>query len=53
MAGILQSEAYLRSSRWTSNGERPRESDYAMAKLKPLSPLNWQRVSASPRDTSI
>lgn len=38
MAGILHSEAYLRSSRWTSGGERPSESDYATAILKPLSP---------------
>jgi hypothetical protein len=38
MAEILHSEAYFRSSRWTSTAERPRDSDYATAILKPLTP---------------
>jgi hypothetical protein len=38
MAGILHSDAYSRSSRWTDNGERPSESTYATAILKPLTP---------------
>jgi hypothetical protein len=36
MAGILHSDAYLRSTRWTSQGERPKDSDYATAVMKPL-----------------
>jgi hypothetical protein len=38
MSGILHSDAYLRSTRWTSGGERPKESDYAAAIMKPLTP---------------
>jgi enoyl-CoA hydratase/carnithine racemase len=38
MAGILHSEAYLRSSRWTGTGTRPADSTYAVATLKPLTP---------------
>jgi hypothetical protein len=38
MAGILHSDAYLRSSRWMGTGERPKESDYATAIMKPLTP---------------
>ena len=38
MAGILHSETYLRSSRWDGGGDRPRDSDYATAILKPLTP---------------
>ena len=38
MAGILHSEAYSRSSRWTSTAQRPQDSDYATAILKPLTP---------------
>jgi hypothetical protein len=38
MAGILHSEAYLRSSRWMGTGTRPADSTYAVATLKPLSP---------------
>ncbi len=38
MGGILHSEAYLRSSRWTGSGSRPADKTYAVAALKPLSP---------------
>lgn len=38
MSAILHSDAYLRSSRWTSASERPRDADYAVAILKPLTP---------------
>lgn len=38
MSGILHSDAYLRSTRWTASGDRPRDSDYASAILKPLTP---------------
>jgi hypothetical protein len=38
MAGILHSDAYLRSSRWTGEGEQPSDHDYAAAILKPLTP---------------
>ncbi len=36
MAGILHSEAYLRSSQWHGDGQRPSDQDYAVANLKPL-----------------
>ena len=36
MSGILHSDAYLRSTRWTGNGERPADRTYATAILKPL-----------------
>ena len=38
MAGILHSEAYLRSSRWTGSTPRPADRTYAAGALKPLSP---------------
>ena len=38
LGGILHSEAYLRSSRWTGAGPRPADRTYAVAALKPLSP---------------
>lgn len=38
MGGILHSEAYLRSSRWTGTSPRPADNTYAVASLKPLSP---------------
>lgn len=38
MSGILHSDTYLRSTRWTTRGDRPRHSDYATAILKPLTP---------------
>ena len=38
MSGILHSDAYLRSTRWTATGDRPKDSDYATAILKPLTP---------------
>jgi hypothetical protein len=38
MNGILHSDVYLRSTRWTTGGERPKESDYATAIMKPLTP---------------
>jgi hypothetical protein len=38
MAGILHSDAYLRSSRWAGDGERPPNRQYATALMKPLSP---------------
>lgn len=38
MAAIFHSEAYLRSSRWSEAGERPRATEYAVGLLKPLSP---------------
>lgn len=38
MGGILHSEAYLRSSRWTGSGPRPADKTYAVGALKPLSP---------------
>lgn len=37
LAGILHSEAYLRSSRWTGADPRPPANRYATAALKPLS----------------
>jgi hypothetical protein len=37
MGGILHSEAYLRSSRWTGSA-RPADKTYAVGALKPLSP---------------
>jgi hypothetical protein len=36
--GILHSDAYLRSSRWTGTTPRPADTTYAVAALKPLSP---------------
>jgi hypothetical protein len=36
MAGILQSDAYLRSTRWTGAGSRPADNVYAAAIMKPL-----------------
>ena len=38
IAGILQSQAYRRSTRWTSDVERPADSLYATAILRPLAP---------------
>lgn len=38
LAGILHSEAYLRSSRWAGADPRPPANRYATAALKPLSP---------------
>lgn len=38
MAGILHSDAYLRSSKWTGPGARPEPKRYAVAAIKPLSP---------------
>ncbi|MCA9222243.1 MAG: DUF1549 domain-containing protein [Planctomycetales bacterium] len=38
MAGILHSEAYLRATRWTAGGQRPPDTDYATAIMKPLTP---------------
>lgn len=38
MAGILHSDAYARSTRWTSPGDRPKDAEYATAVLKPLTP---------------
>lgn len=38
MSGILHSDAYARSSRWTSSVDRPKDQDYAVAILKPLTP---------------
>ncbi len=38
MAGILHSDAYLRSSRWLGDGQRPGDQQYAAAILKPLTP---------------
>jgi hypothetical protein len=38
MAGILHSEAYLRSSRWNGADPTPADRTYAVAALKPLSP---------------
>jgi hypothetical protein len=38
VAGILHSDAYLRSTRWTGGGERPKKNTYATAVMKPLSP---------------
>ena len=38
MGGILHSEAYLRSSRYTGPGPRPADNTYTVAALKPLSP---------------
>ena len=38
MAAILHSDAYLRSSQYDSQAELPKESMYAVAILKPLSP---------------
>jgi hypothetical protein len=38
MAGILHSDAYRRSSRWTGPGSLPAETTYAVAVLKPLTP---------------
>lgn len=38
MAGILHSDAYLRSSRWHGDGQRPSDQQYATAILKPLTP---------------
>lgn len=38
MSGILHSDAYLRSTRWTASGARPKDADYATAILKPLTP---------------
>lgn len=38
MAGLLHSETYLRSSKWTASAERPGDSLYATAIMKPLSP---------------
>lgn len=41
MAGILHSDAYQRSTRWDPPGNRPQESTYATAVLKPMSPDQW------------
>ncbi|MBM3983267.1 MAG: DUF1549 domain-containing protein, partial [Planctomycetes bacterium] len=38
MGGILHSEAYQRSSRWTGTGPRPADKIYAVGAIKPLSP---------------
>ncbi|MCA9219319.1 MAG: DUF1549 domain-containing protein [Planctomycetales bacterium] len=38
MAGVLHSDAYLRSSRWLGIGQRPSDQQYATAILKPLTP---------------
>lgn len=38
IAGIVSSDAYLRTSRWPSDQDRPADHDYAVALLKPLSP---------------
>ncbi|QDU92445.1 DUF1549 domain-containing protein [Lignipirellula cremea] len=38
MAGILHSDAYLRSTQWTGAGDRPRDASYAVGLLKPLTP---------------
>lgn len=38
MAGVLHSDAYLRSSAWTGSGTRPEPKHYAVGALKPLSP---------------
>lgn len=37
MSGILHSDAYLRSTRWTGDGSRPADATYATAIMKPLS----------------
>lgn len=36
MSGILHSDAYLRSTRWTAGGSRPDDATYTTAILKPL-----------------
>ena len=36
MAGMLHSETYLRSTRWTDSGPRPDDREYAAAIMKPL-----------------
>ena len=38
LAGVLHSEAYLRSSRWAGPGPRPADNRYASAALRPLAP---------------
>lgn len=38
MVGILHSDAYQRSTRWTVGEPRPRDVDYATAIMKPLTP---------------
>lgn len=38
LAGVLHSEAYRRSSRWTGSDDRPAASAYAVANLRALSP---------------
>lgn len=38
LAGVMHSEAYLRSSRWAGADPRPPANRYATAALKPLSP---------------
>lgn len=38
MAGVLHSDAYQRSSKWTGTGTRPDPKRYAVGALKPLSP---------------
>jgi hypothetical protein len=38
MGGVLHSEAYLRSSRYTGTGPRPADNTYTATALKPLSP---------------
>lgn len=39
LAGILHSETYLRSTRWSDSAKRPPTTSYAVATLKPLTPL--------------
>lgn len=36
MAGILHSDTYLRSTRWTGSSERPADRSYSTAIMKPL-----------------
>lgn len=38
LAGLLHSETYLRSSRWTAAGPRPADATYAAAVVRPLTP---------------
>jgi hypothetical protein len=42
--GIMLSEAYVRSSRWESDAERPADDLFAVAQLRPLKP--WQYGTA-------
>ncbi|MBA4063155.1 MAG: hypothetical protein C0501_05475 [Isosphaera sp.] len=38
IAGVMHSDAYLRSSRWAAAGTRPADNAHAAAALRPLSP---------------